>query len=215
MKAVFYNDSIYKQKQSAKTRKNWQDGRYNFLIQTPLIRNCKNPGCKNTFEIKLSNHKIYCSRHCAVIVNNQKRGLLQKDELHKLYLLGLGLGLYWGEGNKLNKTSVRLSNIDPNLINFFIKFLIEIFGVKKKDLKFSLQIFTDIDTQAAMEYWIRKLRIKKEQFYKPIITLSGSLGTYRKKSEYGVIIVYYHNRKLRDLLVGMLPTWLSGRAAPW
>lgn len=30
-------------------------------------------------------------------------------------LLGLGLGLYWGEGTKRNKNSVRLGNTDPDL----------------------------------------------------------------------------------------------------
>ncbi|MBI4035796.1 hypothetical protein HY383_02520 [Candidatus Daviesbacteria bacterium] len=137
------------------------------------------------------------------------------SSLAESMLLGLGLGLYWGESNKLNKTSIRLGNTDPDLMNYFIKFMIDICGVKKQDLKFGLQIFTDIDTQTAMNYWMEELDIKKEQFYKPIITKSNSLGTYRKKSKYGVIMLNYHNRKLRDLLVGMLPTWLSGRARSW
>jgi len=137
------------------------------------------------------------------------------SSMEEAKLLGLGLGLYWGEGNKLNKTSIRLGNTDSDLMNLFIKFMVDILGVKKSDLKFGLQIFTDIDTQTAMNYWMKKLDIKKGQFYKPIVTESNSLGTYRKKSEYGVIMVNYHNRKLRDLLVGMLPKWLSGRAAPW
>ena len=119
-------------------------------------------------------------------------------------LLGLGLGLYWGEGTKANKTSVRLGNTDPRLIKAFIKFLTEIFNIKKNDLRFALQIFTDIDPLTAMNYWIKNLKVKKEQFYKTIITKSGSLGTYRKKSLYGVVTVHYHNKKLRDLLVGTL-----------
>ncbi len=119
-------------------------------------------------------------------------------------LLGMGLGLYWGEGTKANKTSVRLGNTDPQLIQTFIKFLVEIFTVKKDDLKFQLQIFTDINPSVAKEYWIDKLQIKKEQFYKTMITKSGSLGTYRKKSQYGVLTVYYLNKKLRDLLVELL-----------
>lgn len=119
-------------------------------------------------------------------------------------LLGMGLGLYWGEGTKANKTSVRLGNTDPKLINTFIKFLIKIFCVNKNDLRFGLQIFTDLNPSEVMGYWINQLEVKKEQFYKTIVTKSGSLGTYRKKSEYGVLTVHYHNKKLRDLLVEMI-----------
>lgn len=120
-------------------------------------------------------------------------------------LFGLGIGLYWGEGTKASKTSVRLGNTDPYLLKKFIEFLVAFFGIEKSDLKFALQIFTDISINNAMDFWIKHLKIRKEQFNKPIITKSGSLGTYRKKSQYGVLTVMYHNKKLRDLLVSLLP----------
>lgn len=120
-------------------------------------------------------------------------------------LYGMGIGLYWGEGNKLNKWSIRLGNTDPELIKVFIEFLQKIYGVKRSDLRFSLQIFTDINPLLALNYWTRQLKVKKTQFYKTVVTPSNSIGTYKKKSKYGVVIVYYHNRKLRDILVGSLP----------
>ena len=120
-------------------------------------------------------------------------------------LFGLGLGLYWGEGTKANKDSIRLGNTDPNLIEKFIEFLIRFFSIKKKDLHFGLQIFSDIEVERALDFWIKRLKIKRSQFYKPIISISGSIGTYKKKSEYGVLTVMYHNKKLRNLLVELLP----------
>ncbi len=120
-------------------------------------------------------------------------------------LLGIGLGLYWGEGNKANKHSVRLGNTDPALIRMFIKFLIKLFGVKKKDLRFGLQIYSDVDSENVLNYWLTKLNVSASQFYKITVTISGSLGTYRKKSPYGVVTIYYHNKKLRDILLAMLP----------
>jgi hypothetical protein len=122
-----------------------------------------------------------------------------------LYLLGLGIGLYWGEGNKANPHSVRLGNTDAELLKMFIKFLVEIFNVKKEDMRFNLQIFSDLDVDAVLDYWIQELEVEEWQFYKPTVTISGSIGTYRRKSEHGVVSVYYHNKKLRDILVGMLP----------
>jgi hypothetical protein len=120
-------------------------------------------------------------------------------------LLGMGLGLYWGEGTKSNKHCVRLGNTDPSLLKTFILFLTELFGVKKSDMRFGLQIFTDINPSEAMEYWTRELGVEASQFYKIVVTISGSIGTYRKKSQYGVVTVYYHNKKLRDIVVNMLP----------
>lgn len=120
-------------------------------------------------------------------------------------LLGVGLGLYWGEGTKANKYSVRLGNTDPELIKTFMTFLTELFGVRMEDMRFGLQIFTDIDPEDALEYWVGKLGVKPSQFYKITGTISGSIGTYRKKSAYGVVTLYYNNKKLRDILVDMLP----------
>lgn len=120
-------------------------------------------------------------------------------------LLGFGLGLYWGEGTKADKCSVRLGNTDPALIKKFMEFLVKTFKIEKSDLKFGLQLFTDIDEKEAMDFWVERLKIKKSQFYKTVITKSRSLGTYRKKNRFGVITVYYHNKKLRDMLVSLLP----------
>ena len=97
------------------------------------------------------------------------------------HLLGMGRGLYWGEGTKADKYAIRLGNTDPALLNTFILFLTELFGVKKSDMRFSLQIFTDIKPEEAMEYWTKELGVEASQFYKIVVTISGSLGTYRKK----------------------------------
>lgn len=129
----------------------------------------------------------------------------QPKNIKEAELFGKGLGLYWGEGTKASKTCVRLGNSDASLLNVFIDFLIKFFHIKKEDLRFHLHLFTDINLEDAYRYWIKKLKIKKEQFYKPYITKTGKLGTYRKKSKYGVVTVYYCNKKLRDLLIKNLP----------
>ncbi|MBC7746370.1 hypothetical protein H7Y40_00095 [Pedobacter sp.] len=120
-------------------------------------------------------------------------------------LFGIGLGLYWGEGTKANLDSVRLGNTDPKLLKTFIRFLTEIYGVPKEKLRFGLQIFTDIDSEEALRYWIDELGVEASQFYRITVTISGSIGTYRNKSQYGVVTVYCNNKKLRDILVGLLP----------
>ncbi|KKR03488.1 MAG: hypothetical protein UT31_C0019G0007 [Parcubacteria group bacterium GW2011_GWF2_39_13b] len=119
-------------------------------------------------------------------------------------LFGLGIGLYWGEGNKANKNTVRLGNSDANLLKIFIKFLNKFFKIKKSDLKFHLHVFTDIKISDAKKYWIKELGIKEKQIYKPLISKSGSIGMYRRKSKYGVMTLYYGNTKVRNKLVHLI-----------
>lgn len=115
------------------------------------------------------------------------------------------MGLYWGEGTKANEYSIRLGNSDPELIKAFMRFLIELYGVDKDKLKFGLQVFSDLNPERSLAYWTTKLKVEPEQFYKIHITPSRSIGTYRKKSKHGVVTIYYHNKKLRDIIVNALP----------
>lgn len=118
------------------------------------------------------------------------------------FLFGLGLGLYWGEGTKMNPTSVRLGNTDPYLIRAFLIFLRKIYCIDDSKLRFAIQIFTDMDQKKEEKFWREFLNVDTNQFYKTINTRSGSIGTYRKKSEHGVLTVYFGNKKLRDILIG-------------
>lgn len=118
-------------------------------------------------------------------------------------LFGLGLGLYWGEGNKKNPSSIRLGNTDPLLINKFVLFLRDMLGVSTQKLRFGLQIFSDMDVARARSFWLRNLanfRISKNQFQSPVVTPARSLGTYRQKTQWGVLTVYCSNIKLKRIL---------------
>ncbi|MBT3412501.1 MAG: hypothetical protein HOJ15_02005 [Candidatus Jacksonbacteria bacterium] len=115
-------------------------------------------------------------------------------------LLGFGLGLFWGEGTKASKNSVRLGNSDPGLLRKFIQYLEVIYGVDRNQLRFGLQLFTDCSEHDALKYWQKHLNAKPDQFQKVVKTPSRKPGTYRKKSLYGVVTVYFHNTKLRNLI---------------
>ena len=123
-------------------------------------------------------------------------------------LLGLGLGLYWGEGNKKNRNSIRLGNTDPRMIRMFLKFMVDIFGIKKEKLRFGLQVFDDMQPKKTLKFWLNELKdfqIRKDQFFKITITPSRSIGNYREKSKFGVMTVHFSNTKLKNILDSMLP----------
>jgi len=116
------------------------------------------------------------------------------------FLKGLGLGLYWGEGTKADKFSVRISNSDPRLINFFLEFLKELYQIDERKLRFAIHLFSDINPEKAMRYWTKKLNVSPKQFFKTQIINLNRKGTYKKKSKYGVLTLAFQNKKLRNII---------------
>jgi len=146
----------------------------------------------------------------AVYVKNNPNGdpfdFTKPESKEDATLYGLGLGLYWGEGTKKDNNTVKLGNSDPELIKYFILFLERIFKIKRDKLKFSILIFNDQNPEEILEYWTSKIGARKDQFYKSTVIDLHRKGTYRVKNKYGVLILYFHNKKLRDKLVSLLPT---------
>lgn len=117
-------------------------------------------------------------------------------------LKGLGLGLYWGEGDKsVNNTQVRISNTDPQLVKKFKEFLIKICGVKEEKFKYSLVMFNDGNKRQAIKFWEDQLGIKEYQLGKIVIIPPQGKGTYKKKSQFGVLTITVCNKKLREKIL--------------
>lgn len=112
-------------------------------------------------------------------------------------LFGLGLGIYWGEGNKVTPHAVSVGNTDSGIIKVFIRFLKTVCNVKENKIKYSLVCFNNSDPQQVSNYWSRQLNIKPYQFGKIVQIPPQGKGTYRKKSKYGVCAVRVNNIKLK------------------
>lgn len=153
----------------------------------------------------LRKHKIQTrNRSEALYIKNNPDGdpfaVKQSFDKQDLVLLGLGLGLWWGEGSKLHKGTIRLGNTDPRLIKKFVSFLTDILGVKKEKIRYGLQVFSDMDPVEAKKFWLETLGISVQQMLPSVVvTPTGKIGTYRKKSRYGVLTVYCANIKLRSI----------------
>jgi hypothetical protein len=125
--------------------------------------------------------------------------------IEEAILFGLGIGLFWGEGNKRNKHSVKLGNTDPKLIRMFIRFLMTIFDVNESKLRFGIQVFNDSDPRKALQFWVKELGFSKKH-YLPTLTVSTvrGPGTYLHKSKYGVLTVYFNNMKLKKKIMQLI-----------
>ncbi len=130
--------------------------------------------------------------------------VIEPKTLEQSILFGLGLGLYWGEGSKRGTGGVKLTNTDPKLIRKFIEFLEKLCGIDRNRLRFSIQIFRDISSETSINYWSKELGVKKNQFYKVVVSKVRGEGTYKYKSENGVVIIHFNNIKLKRIILDMI-----------
>jgi len=79
----FYNTREYKEKQSIIMKKNWRKGVFKFLLKREK-RKCARRGCGRTFEVKISDPKLYCSHGCSATINNIKRGACSEKTKKKI-----------------------------------------------------------------------------------------------------------------------------------
>lgn len=121
-------------------------------------------------------------------------------------LFGLGIGLYWGEGTKSSKNSLRLANSDPKMIKTFIEFLIRFWNIDSRKLSFQLQIFSDTDAHQALIYWNEQLAMSLKQWTKTHIHKAKE-GTYKKKKIMGVATLSFHNTKLKNSMMKQLQVY--------
>ncbi len=125
-------------------------------------------------------------------------------------LLGLGIGIYWGEGNKVSPYAVRVTNTDPNMILTFRRFLIDICGIQREKIKYSIVCFNDSQTDLVAEYWSKILDISLEKFGKIVQVPPQGKGTYKRKSKFGVCTVAVYNTKFKQWMLSKIDEFSPG-----
>lgn len=116
-------------------------------------------------------------------------------------LYGMGLGIYWGEGDKASRHQVRVTNTDPDMVKVFTKFLINICQVRKEKIGYYLISFNDSDLKSVANFWSEQLQLAEDKFGKITQISPQGKGTYRKKSQFGVCSVVVSNVKLKTWIM--------------
>lgn len=126
---------------------------------------------------------------------------LDKSEV---FLFGLGLGIYWGEGEKTSKDKVRITNSNPKIIKIFRKFLLDICQLKRHKLLYQIICFNDSKPIEVKKYWANELEISEDKFGKIVQIPTQGKGTYKNKSSKGVCILTVASIKLKPWIMGEL-----------
>src|SRR3990167_229734 len=85
---------------------------------------------------------------------------------HPLFITGLAL--YWGEGDRVSKYGVLLSNTDPAMIKLFRNFLIQVCHVKKDRLFAGVFLYPDLDGETCRKYWSKEAGLSGVKFHKDV-----------------------------------------------
>jgi len=98
----------------------------------------------------------------------------------------LGAALYWAEGSKTN--GLKITNSDPHLILFMVKWFEKIFSVPPKELKAWLNIYPQQNDLEVKQFWSQLTGIPIERFGKSFVKPLSK--NYKKNNlYYGTISV--------------------------
>jgi len=134
------------------------------------------------------------------------RETAKKDigSLSRRELFLAGLFLYWGEGGKTKVAATTLSNTDPAVILFFIRWL-NLFKVPKDRLRVHVHLYADMNVRKELQYWSKTLKLPLSSFRKPYIKKSNRTGlTYMQKFTHGTCNLIYENRDVSEYILQSL-----------
>ena len=125
--------------------------------------------------------------------------------LSKRDLFIAGLFLYWGEGGKTDKGSLVLSNTNPAVIKFGIRWMEKVLGVKREAITVRLHLYKDMNIDNEVNFWSKELGVGKEQFRNPYIKNSNKTSlTYKVGFGHGTCNIRVSNVILqRKVLMGL------------
>ncbi len=107
----------------------------------------------------------------------------------------LGLMLYWGEGDKTGNYLVALTNTEPKIIEFFLKWLRKYFEIDEKKIRGRLYIWENLNEEKAKRFWSERLNIPLDQFTKSYLSKSKA-KIKKKRHENGVCRISYGSTKI-------------------
>lgn len=105
---------------------------------------------------------------------------LQKSlgKLNKREVLIAGFFLYWGEGGKTKPYSITLTNTDPYMIKFYLKWLKRL-KVSFHKVKIRLYLYSDMNLQEEIKFWSRITSLQAGQFLPVVVKETRAKRNYQ------------------------------------
>ena len=123
---------------------------------------------------------------------------------HELWLIGTML--YWAEGGKTQRSIVRFSNGDPEMIKLMMAYFRQICSVPEEKIKGYIHIHEHLNHTQAEKYWSEISNIPLKNFYKTYKKTNPSSKNTRNTLPYGVMDIYICDTELFLKIQG----WVQG-----
>jgi hypothetical protein len=132
-----------------------------------------------------------------------------------------GAMLYWGEGDKGNKNTARISNSDPEVVRFFLGFLRRYFTVSDERIRVTCNLFADhVERQWQIEqFWLDTLELPRSCLRRSTVNVYSkhSQKKRRNKLPYGTCRLAVHDTRIVQSIFGSIqeyggferPEWLG------
>lgn len=97
-----------------------------------------------------------------------------------------GIMLFWGEGSKLSKSHVSLTNTDPQMLKLYVAFLTRVCGVPAERIRGHILLYPDLDDWLCRVYWSQEVGLSKDNFGKSTV-IQGKHKT--RRLSFGICIL--------------------------
>jgi len=109
-----------------------------------------------------------------------------------------GLFLYWGEGSKGNMYELAVSNTDPAMLRFFVKWF-KCLGVSKDKIRVTLHIYADMEAKKYLEIWSKQIKLPLTAFTQPYVKSSNFRDiNYKTGFNYGTCMLRVYGRDIAE-----------------
>ncbi len=161
------------------------------------LRNLKDKN-QNRIEKFILTMRLKREKRLNQYYQNEKLKILPLS-IKELYLSGIFL--YWGEGNKTSRSSISVSNTDPEVLKFTIFWMIKSLSIKKEKIKIYLHLYSDMNIKEEINYWSHQLNINSRHFSKPYIKKTKKISLDQKGFGHGTCTVVFNNTQLKETLL--------------
>lgn len=182
--------------------------------QKRLIENSRNGSVKGRLIGAAMNRKKKLDA-IALAREGGKRSIKKLSHYERMLV---GLGLYWGEGVKADKSHLSIVNSDPHLIKFMHTWFREVFKVDKS--AFSPRVFINhvhrSRERQILTFWSELLGIPSKQFGRTVFLNINSKKVYENhNSYYGVLALRVRKgTALKYRILGLIEALGGGKIMP-
>ena len=125
--------------------------------------------------------------------------------------------LYWAEGSK-DRNTVKLTNSDPDMLAFFVRFLRSCYGVSPE--RIALAVNCHLNNGLALaeieRWWLRRLDLPETSLRKATVNTASSASRWRRNVLlYGTARVTVHSTGIVQSIYGAIQEYAGFERSEW